>query len=300
MLSNNIVQIQRLFDKYIYSLYDENILMDVENEDKLIENRLSWNNIYEFFENKKDFYSSMNIYAGTTIYTPLPNEYYESCRLLSFFKSADDGVRIKHDPKGLRLYLYRQPDSEINNGDLKGIFTEPFERYKMKGDILYSFLTKGYQYKCTPEELKQQLGINYINSMLKVKILSPAEKIVKSLFDQGSIPFYFKINFERSIMGPGNRIIKIHFETVDNIVLLRQKRMRPNYMKFIMSQLIKFCPFDYPFIEEYSLKKIDDGAIESIYEMIRNIEKDPDFHKLATSTLVKFKLCHDFGIKMDY
>lgn len=299
MSSNNIIQIQKLFDKHIYSLYDENSLIEIEEEEKTIENRLSWDNIYEFFSCKEDFYSSIKIYAGTTIYIPSPNDYFEICLLIASLKETPDGIRIKHHPKGLRFYLYRQPYAEINNGYLKGIFMKSFERYKMKGDVLYSFLTKGYQYNCTPEELKQLLGINYINSMLKVKILSPAENTLKNLFDKGEIPFYFKTNFDRSIMTPGNRIINIQFIIVDNIIILRQKRLRPEHMHFIISQLIKLLPFDYPFIEE-ELKQRNDATIEDIYKMIRDIEKDPDYHKIAPATLIKFKLNQNFGIKMDY
>ena len=197
----------------------------------------------------------------------------------------------------LRLYLYRHPNAEINNSYIKALFIKSFERYKMKGDVLYSFLTKGYQYSCTPEELKEQLGINYINSMLKVKILSPAEKIVKELFDNKLIPFYFTISFDRSVMEPGNRIIKINFKITDNLIILRQKRLRPDYIDFIKSILIKFFPFNYPFIEE-DIKKLDDITVEKIYILTRDIEKDPDFHKIDTTTLIGYKLQHEYGIKI--
>lgn len=59
----------------------------------------------------------------------------------------------------------------------------------MKGEALYSILSQGYEYSCTPDELKKLLGVNYINSMLKVRVLSPAENIIRGLFDQGAIPF---------------------------------------------------------------------------------------------------------------
>ena len=35
------------------------------------------------------------------------------------------------------------------------------------------------------------------------------------------------------------------------------------------------------------------------YTMLSGIEEDPDFHKIATSTLVKFKLRQDFNIPID-
>lgn len=292
----NIIQLQKLFDKYIYSLYDEASLIAIDKQEKYIETTLTADNIYEFFDNQEDFYVNLRVYTDTIIklYT---NDGYEICKLIHFIKKEGDNIRIKHDSLGLRLYLYRHPNAEINNSYIKALFIKSFERYKMKGDVLYSFLTKGYQYSCTPEELKEQLGINYINSMLKVKILSPAEKIVKELFDNKLIPFYFTISFDRSVMEPGNRIIRINFKVTDNLIILRQKRLRPDYIDFIKSVLIKFFPFNYPFIEE-DIKKLDDITVEKIYILTRDIEKDPDFHKIDTTTLIGYKLQHEYGIKI--
>ena len=293
----NIIQLQRLFDKYIYSLYDEASLIAIEKQEKYIETTLATENIYEFFDNKEEFYSNLCVYTDTIIKL-YANDGYEVCKLVHFIKNEKGSIRIKHDPLGLRLYLYRHPDAEINNSYIKAIFIKSFERYKMKGDVLYSFLTKGYQYSCTPEELKKQLGINYINSMLKVKILSPAEKIVQELFDDKLIPFYFTINLDRSVMEPGNRIIRINFSITDNLVILRRKRLRPSYIDFIKSILIKIFPFNYPFIEE-DIKKLDDVTVERIYILTRDIEKDPDFQKIDTATLIGYKLQHEYGIKIE-
>lgn len=56
----NIIQLQRLFDKYIYSLYDEASLIAIEKQEKYIETTLATENIYEFLIIKK---SSIQIYA---------------------------------------------------------------------------------------------------------------------------------------------------------------------------------------------------------------------------------------------
>ena len=88
------------------------------------------------------------------------------------------------------------------------------------------------------------------------------------------------------------------FDIINEIDVLRLARLRPEYMKFIMQQLKKLYPFDYPFIEEKIIKR-EDKTIHEIYTMLSGIEEDPDFHKIATSTLVKFKLRQDFNIPID-
>ena len=51
--------------------------------------------------------------------------------------------------------------------------------------------------------------------------------------------------------------------------------------------------------EKYVAKESVDKTIHEIYTMLSGIEEDPDFHKIATSTLVKFKLRQDFNIPID-
>lgn len=121
---------------------------------------------------------------------------------------------------------------------------------------------------------------------------------MQELFDDKLIPFYFTINLDRSVMEPGNRIIRINFSVTDNLVILRRKRLRPSYIDFIKSILIKIFPFNYPFIEE-DIKKLDDVTVERIYILTRDIEKDPDFQKIDTATLIGYKLQHEYGIKIE-
>lgn len=298
MSANNIVQLQKLFDKWIYSTLDEEKLIDIASVGQFVVNTLSWENIYEYFPNKADFYSSLNIYAETIIQRKDDQDNFTTYQLLCRCKVIDEkNIQIKHEPSGLRLYLYRRSDAMIYNSYFKEIFIKAFERYSMKGEALYYILSKGYEYSYTPEELKELFGVNYINSMLKVRVLSPAERIIRELFDQGILPFFFNITLERSIIGRGSKIIKIRFNIIDNIILLRLKRCRDDHMRFIMSQLTELFPFDYPFLEE-DLKKADDQAIENIYHMIRHIEDDPDYLKIATSTLIRYKLQQDYAIKI--
>ena len=112
------------------------------------------------------------------------------------------------------------------------------------------------------------------------------------------MPFYIKINIGRAVIGRGSKISTVAFDIINEIDVLRLARLRPEYMKFIMQQLKKLYPFDYPFIEEKIIKR-EDKTIHEIYTMLSGIEEDPDFHKIATSTLVKFKLRQDFNIPID-
>jgi len=298
MSESNIVQLQKLFDECIYSTLDEEKLRDIAFASQLVENNLEWDKIYKYFPQKEDFYASLNVYGETIIQYKDGQDNFATYRLLCRCKTLDEkNLLIKHEPDGLRLYLYRDPNAIIHNSYFKEIFIKAFERYSMKGEVLYSILSQGYEYSCTPDELKGLLGVNYINSMLKVRVLSPAENIIRGLFDQGIIPFFIDITLDRSVLGRGSKIIKMRFNIIDNLVLLRQKRCRADRMKFIMSQLTELFPFDYPFLEE-DIKKTSDKTIEDIYHMIRYIDKDPDYLKIGVSTLIRYKLQQEYGIKI--
>lgn len=96
----NIIQLQKLFDKYIYSLYDEASLIAIEQQEKYIETTLTTENINEFFDHQKDFYSSLCVYTDTIIklYT---HDGYEICKLTHFIKKK--GIRLESNmiPLGL-------------------------------------------------------------------------------------------------------------------------------------------------------------------------------------------------------
>lgn len=292
--NNNIIILQQLFDKYIYSEYTEEQLTDLDANDRIITTELDWEDVYQYFPTKEAFSSSVQIYSGTIIQIPQKGG-FDSYSLITRCHDIGNSVRIRHVPAGLKFYLYRHPSAVICNSYFQEILIQSFEKYSLKGSALYSILSKGYQYSCTPEELKSLLEVNYINSMLKFRVISPAEKIVRELYNEGKIPFYFTFESKRSVIGQGSKIIEFQFNTIDNLVLLRRKRERPIYMDCIMSQLTKLFPFDYPFLEE-DIKKLDDKTVENIYNMIKNIESDQDYHKIDTSTLIKYKLQQGYKV----
>ena len=208
------------------------------------------------------------------------------------------GIEIKHNTDALSIYLYHTDKSTIENTYIANVFLNALSKFNMKSDVLYEIISKGKTYKTSPEELKAILGINYTNAMLKSRILIPIEKVISKLYQEGSLPFYIKINIGRAVIGRGSKISTVAFDIINEIDVLRLARLRPEYMKFIMQQLKKLYPFDYPFIEEKIIKR-EDKTIHEIYTMLSGIEEDPDFHKIATSTLVKFKLRQDFNIPID-
>lgn len=93
----------------------------------------------------------------------------------------------------------------------------------------------------------------------------------------------------------GHKTTDVVIDVFHEIEILKLSRMRKASMNYIIGELIKFFPFDYPFIEN-NLNQVDDKTIDDIYNMIKNIESDPDFGKLPAAALVKYKLLQEFGI----
>ena len=129
---NNIVQLQRLFDKYIYSSYDEEVLSKYAEEEleelanniltrKFLVNTLTWQNIYEFFPNKEDFFSNLRTYAKTIIQLKEASN-ISTHLLLCSCSNTNDGVSITHTAIGLKLYLYRRSNASIYNNSINITF----------------------------------------------------------------------------------------------------------------------------------------------------------------------------------
>lgn len=283
----------------LLALLDEQIYSSFSNQEKnySITSYISWDSIYKYFSDKSAFLSIFSLYHQTVV-----QEFTKSgFKMRPLVISCDEhntGIEIKHNTDALYIYLYHDDKSIIENTYITNTFLNAVSKFNMKSDVLYEIISKGKPYKTSPEELKATLGINYTNAMLKSRILIPIEKTISELYMKGALPFYIKINIERAVIGRGSKINNVTFDIINEIDLLRLARMKPEYMKFIMQQLRKLYPFDYPFIEEKIIKR-EDKTIYEIYSMLFNIEKDPDFHKLATPTLVKFKLRQDFNILMD-
>lgn len=293
----NIIQLQRLFDKEIYSTYTE---LDLENQsDKIVSSKIATENILDFFTDEASFHEALDVYAQTLIRIFQSQDSYNNIPLVPEMYREKNCVVIKHDVKALKSYLYRKEGTAIINPHTRSQFIIALKHLKFNSELFYDKLMNSYQYNCTPEDFKSLFGSNYINGLLRVKIITPIEKRIKELYDKGEIPFYLKYTILRSIFERGGKIVKFTFTTVDSVAEIRLKRLRQHYMTEILKQLKEYLPFDYPFIEE-NLKTKDDETISKIYHFITNITQDPDYNKIDTGFLVRYKLRQDYGVDDSY
>lgn len=286
----NIIKLLQLLDKYIYSkLVPEssgNLTCSISNEV-----------ILELFDSKIELVNSLEFYSQTLILAA--SSKVQSYPLVQEYEITASGLVITHNCDGLRYYLNRSSKAMIYNGAIQLLFAKAFAKYSFNGELIYSFLSKGYEYTCTPEELRTMLEMNYQNSFLLPRVLYPTENAIRKLYDENKIPFYFTVTLKKSLLGTGRKIIEIRFEVKDYVVLLRQKRLRENYIKFIVKKLRELFPWDYPFYQ-HKIESMPDSTVEQIYELIKNIETDPDYNKTATSTLIKHKLRVNFDIIVQF
>lgn len=285
-------QIRRLLDlldEQIYSSFSE------QEQSHSISSFISWKAIHQFFTSENVFLSTLSLYHQTIISETKPNGNFKMSPLVVSCDINADGVEIEHITSALKSYLFHKGNSIVENSYIEEVFTNALSKYNMKSKVLYSIMSKETQYKTSPEELKELLNINYSNAMLKSRVLLPVEKTIYNLYQEYLLPFYFTFQTERSVIGRGSKTNGVTINIINHLDLLRLKRKRPIYMDFIMSQLTKLFPFDYPFLEE-DIKKLDNKTVEDIYNMIRNIESDQDYHKIDTSTLIKYKLQQDYKV----
>lgn len=289
---NQIITLLNIFDNQIYTTLSE------ENVSGTVNSFISSETILKYFSTREEFILSLSVYIQTII-----EEKIESSQdilaypLVRKIKSTKEGVEIIHDYKALQLYLHPYEQITILNSFIKAVFVNALNKYNLKADILYDLLTQNSLYSCTPESLKATLGINYTNSMLKMRILDPVESTIHKLYQNGELPFYISITVEKSLFGSGGKIIGVNFETNNHLAVLRLARLRPCHIQFITDKLIELLPFDYPFLEE-GINQLNDKAVDTIFHMIKDIELDPDYGKIETSTLIKYKLKHQYQISV--
>lgn len=287
----NIRSLLVLLDSQVYKSFSE------DEESYSITSFIPWEIIRSIFPVDSVFLSTFSVYHQTIINEKGINGNYKMRPLVVSCEVNDAGIEIEHNTSALSTYLFHDDKSSVENSYIEEVFLNALSKFNMKSDILYSIISKGQSYKASPEEFKKLLGINYSNAMLKSRVLLPMEKSISELYQVGKIPFHIKINIEKAVIGRGGKINNIVINIINDIDLLRIKRMRPEHMHFIMQSLTKLLPFDYPFLEE-GIKTLSDKNVEDVYFYIKNIKKDPDYGKLDTSTLVKYKLQERYGIKI--
>jgi len=284
MQQYNILLLLQLFDKHIYSSITENLCSES------LENFIAIADINTIFDTTSELLNSLEFYSQYLVRLTTDKECIFP--LIEEYHLEKEGLYITHNQNAIRHYLYRNNHVTIYNGAIQLLFAKAFTH----SNHIYSFLSKGYEHTCTPDELRALLQMNYSNSFLLPRVLRPAENAIYSLFQNAKIPFYFTSTLQRSMLGKGGKIIGVNFQVIDYVVSLRQNRLRGSYIVFIIESLKKFFPWDFPFYRE-KIEMLNDVVIEDIFKMIKNLDKDPDYNKIDPSILIRYKLQEQFGVK---
>lgn len=292
----DIIQLHHLLDKYVYSQ------VNYENElnRKTIKNNISWKEILPFLhcpsliEAKKQMREAFYCYAQTfvTIYTE--NDFFSSYPLVVDVDATDFGIMIEHNTIALKHYLkHFDKKVEIWNRFIENLLTL---HLKSPGRVIYSYLCRGYENTISMEILKKDLGSTLSNPQFLYRIIRPIEAEILSLYNKRLIPFYVKVETQKSASGSGGRLLGVTFNFIDEVSLIRQTKLLPEYLEYLEEQLLCIYPMEYPFLME-QIKEMPTAVIEKLHNTIKYIGADPVAYELPIARVVKTKLEEDFNIK---
>lgn len=292
----DIIQLHHLLDKYVYSQ------INYENElnRKTVKTNISWKEILLFLhcpsliEAKKQMREAFYCYAQTfvTIYTE--NDFFSSYPLVVDVDATDFGIMIEHNTIALRHYLkHFDKKVEIWNRFIENLLTK---HLKSSGRIIYSYLCRGYENTISMEILKKDLGSTLSNPQFLYRIIRPIEAEILSLYNKRLIPFYVKVEAQKSASGSGGRLLGVTFNFIDEVSLIRQTKLLPEYLEYLEEQLLCIYPMEYPFLME-QIKEMPTAVIEKLHNTIKYIGADPVAYELPIARVVKTKLEKDFNIK---
>lgn len=292
----DIIQLHHLLDKYVYSQ------VNYENElnRKTIKTNISWKEILPFLhcpsliEAKKQMREAFYCYAQTfvTIYTE--NDFFSSYPLVVDVDATDFGIMIEHNTIALKHYLkHFDKKVEIWNRFIENLLTL---HLKSPGRVIYSYLCRGYENTISMEILKNDLGSTLSNPQFLYRIIRPIEAEILSLYNKRLIPFYVKVETQKSASGSGGRLLGVTFNFIDEVSLIRQTKLLPEYLEYLEEQLLCIYPMEYPFLME-QIKEMPTAVIEKLHNTIKYIGADPVAYELPIARVVKTKLEEDFNIK---
>lgn len=292
----DIIQLHHLLDKYVYSQ------VNYENElnRKTIKTNISWKEILPFLhcpsliEAKKQMREAFYCYAQTfvTIYTE--NDFFSSYPLVVDVDATDFGIMIEHNTIALKHYLkHFDKKVEIWNRFIENLLTL---HLKSPGRVIYSYLCRGYENTISMEILKKDLGSTLSNPQFLYRIIRPIEAEILSLYNKRLIPFYVKVETQKSASGSGGRLLGVTFNFIDEVSLIRQTKLLPEYLEYLEEQLLCIYPMEYPFLME-QIKEMPTAVIEKLHNTIKYIGADPLAYELPIARVVKTKLEEDFNIK---
>lgn len=292
----DIIQLHHLLDKYVYSQ------VNYENElnRKTIKTNISWKEILPFLhcpsliDAKKQMREAFYCYAQTfvTIYTE--NDFFSSYPLVVDVDATDFGIMIEHNTIALKHYLkHFDKKVEIWNRFIENLLTL---HLKSSGRVIYSYLCRGYENTISMEILKKDLGSTLSNPQFLYRIIRPIEAEILSLYNKRLIPFYVKVETQKSASGSGGRLLGVTFNFIDEVSLIRQTKLLPEYLEYLEEQLLCIYPMEYPFLME-QIKEMPTAVIEKLHNTIKYIGADPVAYELPIARVVKTKLEEDFNIK---
>lgn len=292
----DIIQLHHLLDKYVYSQ------VNYENElnRKTIKTNISWKEILLFLhctsliEAKKHMREAFYCYAQTfvTIYTE--NDFFSSYPLVVDVDATDSGIMIEHNTIALKHYLKHFDNKvEIWNRFIENLLAQ---HLKSSGKVIYSYLCRGYENTISMEILKKDLGSTLSNPQFLYRIIRPIETEILSLYNKRLIPFYVKVETQKSASGSGGRLLGVTFKIIDEVSLIRQTKLRPEYLDYLEEQLLCIYPMEYPFLME-QIKEMPTAVIEKLHNAIKYIGTDPVAYELPIARVVKTKLEEDFDIQ---
>lgn len=292
----DIIQLHHLLDKYVYSQ------VNYENElnRKTIKTNISWKEILLFLhctsliETKKQMREAFYCYAQTfvTIYTE--NDFFSSYPLVVDVDATDSGIMIEHNTIALKHYLKHFDNKvEIWNRFIENLLAQ---HLKSSGKVIYSYLCRGYENTISMEILKKDLGSTLSNPQFLYRIIRPIETEILSLYNKRLIPFYVKVETQKSASGSGGRLLGVTFKIIDEVSLIRQTKLLPEYLDYLEEQLLCIYPMEYPFLME-QIKEMPTAVIEKLHNAIKYIGTDPVAYELPIARVVKTKLEEDFDIQ---
>ena len=292
----DIIQLHHLLDKYVYSQ------VNYENElnRKTIKTNISWKEILLFLhctsliEAKKHMREAFYCYAQTfvTIYTE--NDFFSSYPLVIDEDDTKYEIIIEHNTIALKHYLKHFDNKvEIWNRFIENLLAQ---HLKSSGKVIYSYLCRGYENTISMEILKKDLGSTLSNPQFLYRIIRPIETEILSLYNKRLIPFYVKVETQKSASGSGGRLLGVTFKIIDEVSLIRQTKLLPEYLDYLEEQLLCIYPMEYPFLME-QIKEMPTAVIEKLHNAIKYIGTDPVAYELPIARVVKTKLEEDFDIQ---
>lgn len=285
----NIKFLLKAFDMFIYSQIDEHILPSMistrSSKIPIQEIIIYLNTTFSQF----DLFGTLNYYAG----------YYYINRTMRIpmvlsYRIEQDELIIVHNDYALSNFL--SGSDQIRNLNVYKVFSLSSVLNKNAAHY-YTIIGKKNRY-AQSEVFKRFFSLNGDNNRLKERKLTPFEKEVQKLYDNGLLPFFIKVTPDRSLNFPPIHV-GYTVSRYDYVIELRLSRKREEFLKKIMDRLD--IVFGKKTILDYYNQAISNLSNEEVYllkNIIQESTQDKDYLdlKITLSSLLITKIAKKFGI----